>query len=514
MVLGEQNLDFAEHQYLKEIYTDCNPRIVVEKASQMGISTYALARAIWACDTKGMTVIYFFPTDSDVRDFSQDRFGKLTSQSPALSMLLGRSIGRGKPVDNTGLKQIGQGSLYFRGLYHSRGGDSGRSGSRIKSIDADFIIFDELDEAQPRQKEAACHRVDHSRYRWILEVSTPTIPGYGIDGEFQRSDQRYWLLRCSRCGHSSCVEDEFPSCLARHATGRVILVCIKCGKALDPALGEWVARHPGADRIRGYHISQLYSPRADLGEILEEYEDPMVDRTLFYNHRLGMPYIDSRDRLQVSQVLECCSIDPAGEAQSSCFLGVDQGRRLHAVLGTQAEDGGFKVLRLFELDSFQELDPLMIDYKVRRCVIDALPNQHSALNFAARFPGRVYCCYYSHSMREKLRWASGGEGRVEVNRTASLDGLFEMIRLEMIQLPPVCMKVRQLAEHCHNMARIQYEDPSTGQVSFRYVRTGEDHFAHALNYCNIAGSGDKKVARVAIKVKGARNRWAEIVNKR
>ena len=422
--------------------------MVIEKASQMGISTYALARAIWACDTRGMTVIYFFPTDSDVRDFSQDRFNRLLRESPALSKLMGKIPGRARTVDNVGLKQFGNGTLYFRGLFHSRGGESGRSGSRIKSIDADFVIFDELDEAQPRQKEAARHRVDHSRYRWSLEVSTPTIPGYGIDAEFQRSDQRYWLLRCSRCGTRHCVEEEFPSCLSREKSGRVILVCTKCGRELDPARGEWVASRPGVDRVRGYHVCQLYSPVIDLREVLDEYEDPSIDRTLFFNHRLGMPYVDSNDRIQTSQVLDCCkSGDEADMKTSPVFMGIDQGRRLHVVIGSLCHGGGFRVLELLELDRFADIDRLIIDNNVKRCVIDALPNQHSAMDLAARFPGRVYCCYYSRSLKETARWSTTGDSRVEVNRTASLDGVFEKIRRGLLSLPSTGPKIRQMAEH-------------------------------------------------------------------
>ena len=48
------------------------------------------------------------------------------------------------------------------------------------------------------------------------------------------------------------------------------------------------------------------------------------------------------------------------------------------------------------LNNFGELDALMLSYDVRTCVIDGLPNTHSAKEFAGKFPGRVWLCYYAN----------------------------------------------------------------------------------------------------------------------
>ena len=33
-----------------------------------------------------------------------------------------------------------------------------------------------------------------------MELSNPSLPGYGIDEAYQVSDQRHWTVRCSECG--------------------------------------------------------------------------------------------------------------------------------------------------------------------------------------------------------------------------------------------------------------------------------------------------------------------------
>jgi hypothetical protein len=515
VVLDGQNFSFSGHEYLREIYESHHPYTVIEKASQMGISTFALAKGIWACETRGMTVIYFFPTDADVADFSQARFGKMLGESPRLAALL-RDSQEGKSADRIKLKKIRRGNLYFRGLFHQERSRQGRSGVRIKSVDADFLIFDELDEAQPRQKEAARHRVDHSRWRWILELSTPTVPGFGIDVEFDRSDQRFWHLRCPCCGHWNCLEDEFPRCLLRVSGEKVIVACARCRGELDPSSGQWVARYPLRDARRGYHVSQLYSTVVDPAEILDEYENPRTDMTLFYNHRLGLPYVDSSGRLMPEEVLTHCQ---SGLSMASlgcrCCMGVDQGRLLHVVVTTPHPSGKPALVYADTIDSFEALEGLMEQFDVQTCVIDALPNQHSARRFAASHPGRVYLCYYGEAQRGGAAWTEdttrAGDAKVEVNRTESLDATLREIGKGGLLLPRRDRAVEEFARHVSALVRVRDEDMGTGAVRYRYLHLGEDHFAHARNYCRLAEEKRAESRPVQVRLGSPRTDWKRII---
>lgn len=515
LVLDGSPFSFSGHEYLREIYESQHEYTVIEKASQMGASVYALSKSIWACETRGMTVIYFFPTESDVQDFSRDRFERIVNESPHVASLIDTKSGGGrKQLDNVKLKRVGQGSLYFRGLFYSAKARQGRSGIRTKSVDADFLIFDELDEAQPKQKEAAKHRVDHSKWKWILELSTPTIPDYGIDVEFKRSDQRFWTLKCPHCGEWNCVEDEFPKCLVKTGEETAILACKKCRKSLDPESGEWVSKYPSRAKRRGYHLCQLYSKFIDINDILNEYEDPKTDITLFYNHRLGLPHVDSNDRIQVEEVLACCRNELTFPGQAyRCSMGVDQGKNLHVVITARHQSGKQQVVYLDVLDDFDQLEHLIKRFDVHTCVIDALPNQHSARRFAAKHPRRVYLCYYSDHQKGAYHWTddpdNSGNSRVEVNRTESLDATFREMRQMEILLPRRERVIEEFAQHCFNLVRTKEEDPETGVINFKYVRVGDDHFAHARNYCRIAESRNagKPVRAVTI---GKRNDWRQL----
>ena len=83
--------------------------------------------------------IYYFPTVKDVRDFSRGRAGPLAEANPGILSALG-------DVDSIEQKRIGKAFLHFRGL---------RSTISAKSVPADFIIYDEIDEAPPDKVELA-----------------------------------------------------------------------------------------------------------------------------------------------------------------------------------------------------------------------------------------------------------------------------------------------------------------------------------------------------------------------
>src|SRR3989442_3495446 len=75
---------FEGHEYLRGIYDDASPHVVLSKAAQIGGTTWAILRSIHAC-MSGLNVIYFFPTRTDVLEFSKSRVGPLLAENPFLA---------------------------------------------------------------------------------------------------------------------------------------------------------------------------------------------------------------------------------------------------------------------------------------------------------------------------------------------------------------------------------------------------------------------------------------------
>ncbi|MBN1837903.1 MAG: phage terminase large subunit family protein [Spirochaetales bacterium] len=488
--------DFEAHRYLEGIYRDESPYVVIRKAAQMGASEYAISRALHFAITRGGRTIYYFPTDNDVGEFSRDRFGPAITRSEYLSALV-------KDTDTAGLKQIGEGSVYFRGT---------GSRTRMKSVPADFLIFDELDEMVPANVELARKRLGHSSYGWELYISTPSFPGYGIDLTFEHTDQRHWLLRCPGCSSWHCLEDEFLEAhgspqdpraeivFVKGEPGREAIVCTDCGHALDPAEGAWVAKRPREAR-RGYAVSKFTSTvlsqqdrsrgaltkPAALLRLWRETQFPGE----FYNSELGLPYLDAEGGLVEQELQALVGGYPLMASGQDCVMGVDQGNGLHIVV-KEPKDKGYAVTVYVHHEPmtdaiFSHLDHMMDDFDVRACVIDALPNTHAARAFARRFRGRVWLSYYTNQ-KGKVAWGFDAENTpiVNVNRTEALDAWRDLHKQAKRRIPRIEGQVTAYVKQMTNILRSIEEDPVTGAKRATWIKRGPDHFAHADSYAELA----------------------------
>ena len=474
--LDNRPFRFTGHEYLRDIYNDTASHVVLSKAAQIGGTVWALLRAIHAC-LNGLNVIYYFPTRQDVLDFSRARVGPLLQDNAFLS-------NRMTDTDTAGLKRIGDAHLYFRGMQSSVG---------MKSVPADMIVFDELDEATPDAKALAWERIAHSDFKRIIELSNPSLPDYGIDEAYQKSDQRHWNLKCPACNHWTALDREFPVKLGQEV--RIILpredgthyrACPKCSVELDLDQGEWVADFPDKG-IHGYRISQLFSSKVDPGEILKEYQTTRhPDR--FYNLKIGIPWADLERRLDVGSVMALRGqVSLWNERNHYTVMGVDTGKQLHVVILRWDYDHREipLLLNLVICNEFQELDWYMKRYRVSTCVIDAMPEIHSARDFARRFPGQVFLNFFSESQHGAANW-NWEESQVNVNRTEALDDSRAIVREKGLVIWPQLPHLEEFARHMAADAKVLEENPETGAQKYRYIRTGADHFSLAFTYALMA----------------------------
>src|SRR5690606_30970393 len=132
------------HPYLVDIYNCTAKEIVLKKASQMGASEWLVSYAIHGCDQRNANILYIFPTESHVSDFSTARLGPAIEASEYMSKIVVDGSGQGgmRGSDRITLKRIRDRFLYFRG---SKVQSDGKA-PQLKSIDADILIFDEVDE--------------------------------------------------------------------------------------------------------------------------------------------------------------------------------------------------------------------------------------------------------------------------------------------------------------------------------------------------------------------------------
>ncbi len=479
IILDNRPFSYDRHEYLREPYADNHPFMNEIKATQMGLTTKAMLKAFYEArygpDLRG--ILYLFPSRTDVTEFSKGRVSPLIDDNP-------NTIGTWlKDTDSANIKRVWNTLLYFRGMKSKVG---------LKGIPVDFTIVDELDEAPQEFVFWAKKRMSHSELGRFLKLSNPTLPDYGIDLEFQASDQRWWLLKCSKCNHYTDLVDTFPECLITLKDGRTIRACEKCHNELNPSIGIWVAKKPSITDIRGYQYSQLWSHFVKPADILDEFRTVKII-SHFWNLTIGLAHVEAENRLTVEQVLALCGdCGFAGQDIGPCSMGVDQrGVELHVVIGKTVSDVGAKLVNIGIYKDWEELDPLMKAFHVSRCVVDALPEQRNSRAFAERHKGRVFLNFYNEHQKGSYAW-NERDLIVQCNRTESLDASHKEIMDRNIILPKECDIVRKFAKQLHNTAKKLEEEEKidthgnhykTGNKRYIYVPLGDaDHFRHAYNY--------------------------------
>jgi hypothetical protein len=256
----------------------------------------------------------------------------------------------------------------------------------------------------------------------------------------------------------------------------------------------WVADYPGRP-IHGYRISQLFSSKIDPGEILREYRRT-YNPERFYTLKIGIPWADVTNKLSTHQVLALCGDNGIlDRSYQYCTMGVDTGRELHVVISRRIDlkqiETKREIVYIGTAQSYEELDSLMERFKVSTCVIDAMPEIHATRQFAERHRESVWLCYFIENQKGSAKW-DRDQHIVQVNRTEALDSAKRGIRDGEVVLPRRIPLVETFAEHLASDAKKLIEDDETGAKSYRYVRTGTNHYSLAFTYDWLACEDERR----------------------
>ena len=235
----------------------------------------------------------------------------------------------------------------------------------------------------------------------------------------------------------------------------------------------------------------------DPGEILEEYRTTRFPGR-FYNLKIGIPWADLEQRLDVGTILGC--LGDVGEAgtDASVSMGVDTGRNHHVVIARQGEAEGapVEVIHVEECGGFEDLDRLMEAYGVQTCVIDGLPETHATRAFAERHRGRSRCASSSQNKMAEVKWDLGSQ-TVHVDRTEAMDASRALVREGRVVISRGAGDVETFARHLACDVKALEEDPETGAKRYRYVKSsGENHLGMAFTYACLAVRRERPVPPV------------------
>jgi hypothetical protein len=468
-----------------------------QKSAQMAFTETVLNITFYKIDIEHTDVLYVLPTKMpDASVFSAARFDSVLELSPHLNELF-------SSVKNIDHKKAGAVNLYVRGS---------NSRSALKSIPVGVIVFDEVDEMNQENIPLAEARTDFQEKPIVWKISTPTVPNTKINAAFNSSTQEHFFFDCPRCGQKE--ELIFPDNIvitAEHKDDSRIkdthLICSKTRLELPHEAKKewlsvdntlWVPATEGFD-ARGFHINQLYSIVKPPSAVALSYLKGLVDKVSeqeFYNSRLGLPHIVEGAQVnpeQIEQLLTSRRKNDAPPENTIITMGVDQGSWLHyeiaawrfPSLGSDLNmSAECEVLTEGKCKHFHELDTLMKQWQVNGCVIDAQPERRLAYEFAVRFWGYVKLCFYAQGQRGKrISKGSEDEHTITVDRTTWLDTALNRFHTRTIGLPhDISMEYRT---HIQNIVRHYKRNKNSDPIA-EYVNKGNDHFAHARCYSELA----------------------------
>lgn len=476
---------------LKALYLDADKEVYIEKAAQVTVSEYLINLMLYCTDIgwggRG-NCLYIFPFTPQISDFSNARIEPVILESPYLRGYREELKLKHLPAvtNNMGLKQGRRGFAYLRGSSQRQ---------NLISVDADVVIFDEVDEMEEGTIEAGKKRAGSAKFPFYRGASTPKYPKRGIDAIVERSDKKVWMVKCTRCTHehdlarlqelifelpketSLLQVDPGPIGTYCHIGSRFYVACPKCGHVLNVWNGNWVSTYTDNPSYGGYHIPKLISDHLDFDDLAKRADDERHGRLSevaiqeFWNSDLGLPRAPQGSQLQYQEIYQCCEgtpddfyfksddwfswIDESYHIGMS-YIGIDVAvRRCHvAIIGFPSHNEDLRavspnnypvllaagsVALLEKNTDGQELDPLIHKWQAMRAVIDQMPEYKMAASFRSRFPGRVYTCHYP-------KWTNKGNkiyefepqkkiGTVAAGRTETLDVVFDVIRQAKIVFP-------------------------------------------------------------------------------
>jgi len=457
---------------------------VIRKGSQIGITIGKVGEATHGAKfgLYPQGIIFYFPTKTAVDIFSAARFKPFIEDNPEE---IGAIMGKTNRGD---MRRIGATNVYFfGGSATSRVGGEKKDSNAVRQTPADWVLLDERDLFDDEMAKQVNQRLGNSTIWRRSDIGTPTIPDFGVDLLYKKSDMRRWQIKCA-CGKFTCAETEFPKVI-RIQDGKGVLSCIHCGRPIDSNNGTWEPDCPGRPTI-GYWPSQLLNPNANLALILQQYADPEafdIDKGEFMRTVMGMPYISEEDALSESDVYACCTGQIQAHADAGpCAMGVDVGNPLYAVIGHRLGDKQYRVIYYHPVPDFGALSDLIRRFNVKSLVIDAQPEYHKVREFQGAHAG-TYLCYYSEHLKSFDSWSD--EGIINVNRTEILDATADLVRTAgKLTLPARSEETKLFAHQMTRSVRVLETDQATGRKIYRYRCRGdkEDHYRHAMNYFYLA----------------------------
>lgn len=285
------------------------PRVVVQKASQVGITDSGILNPIgYFIDEDPCPILVVQPTIEMAEAFSTDRLQPMLRDCPRLRGKISEPHARNS--SNTLRRKSFKGGFIALGGANSAASLSGRPVRVVLLDDVDRYPASAGTEGNPLMLAIA--RTSAFWNRKIVIVSSPGIRGVShVEREMAQSTCEFWYLPCPVCHFMQLLEWD------RIRFDDMTHRCRDCNHYAPKfrwlaGQGEWRAHRPVDRRgnkvlTRGFYISGLYNPWIEWDILRDEFvravraneEGDVEPLKAFRNTRLGLLHEDSGEKVDV-----------------------------------------------------------------------------------------------------------------------------------------------------------------------------------------------------------------------
>lgn len=508
--LNGKKFSFKGHEFQRFILEiiENNPGCTfsVSKCSQIGLSELfnRVILALMAIKA-GTAAIVSFPSKTFAQEVIKTRFARVIEDSPALHALTNPNI------DSSSTKAFLNGSIMY-GL----GGNPG-SKNTLLNRPISVVLVDEFDRQDVDITSGYRSRMTHTlaAERLIMNISTPTVEGIGINAEIAECRTVYtpWI-KCP-CGHefigdyylhvrvpgfSEDLKLLTKAKAARLDLSKAYLECPDCKKNINKSketVWKISENEEGVKNKIGIvldpFVAMDFIPMSDLVESSLSYTS-LVE---FLNQGLGK-VADVKDSTIDKSHIHFQHDDRMGME----IFGLDLGKLCHFMRGRLKFDTTIHVeesviIPLPELEEF-----LAIQFKTRTFaagVCDSQPYTDLVYKFVKRYP-RLFSAIYVDPVTPKpeiftlsINDKYGEEVRqIAINKPMAMTNLAGDLN-DFYTFEPG-MNDSQIRQHFLDMRKVR--DYRYEEMRYKWVKSakGIDHFWHSAVYLSMAA----KVAQAGI----------------
>lgn len=518
--IGGRPFSFRDHEWQAAILDSRHHNVAIMKCSQVGLSEIATRFVLAFLATNPETVaIITYPALKDAQRYAKSRIDPVIQGSKHLLNLMAPG------ADSSMFKMISTSQLHLSGTY----------GKAIISIPTDLLVSDETDFSNAEALVTAESRLTHSRFvneatgeRGLKRsFSTPTVHDFGVSALYARSDQRRYMCRCRHCTEwfwpqflehavvdgwdRPMTELTYMDAIQLDEAGKLDsarILCPNCHHVitrgdLGATYREWVAEYPEKVSVEGWAVSPLDMPAYHYApSLMRKLIGYRAEVGHFRNFTLGLPYTDASNSILNERVRANTVVAPVSpeEAKSTgvygTVAGLDLGKTSWFLVGKPYRD----TLQIIWAEQIRLRDEngsdlqsrvlyLLEAFGVWRLVTDSMPYTDSVLAIqAAKGQGTVLPCSYNLSDRSlrsyEVKEHLDKPWEVLAHRTKSLNNTTRLVNSGQVKFP-LHAEMSTVEKHLQGMKRVDRVD-GDGEQDSNWVKTGDDHYFHALNYLSIA----------------------------